>query len=79
MSSTVPGEKGKTMLITDDGYSLTYNKGANQIIICMPQTMRTLNNTTAMVTNRRVELTPGEEALILNTVRFVFGERKDND
>lgn len=77
--TTVQWEKGKTMLITDDGYSLTYNKGANQIIICLPQTMRTLNNTTAMVTNRRVELTPGEEALILNTVRFVFGERKDNE
>lgn len=67
------------MLITDDGYSLTYNKGANQIIICLPQTMRTLNNTTAMVTNRRFELTTAEEALILNVVRFVFGEGKDDD
>lgn len=65
------------MLITDDGYSLTYNKVANQLIICLPQTMRTLNNTTAMVTNRRVELTTAEEALILNVVRFIFEERKD--
>ena len=67
------------MLTTDDGYSLTYNKGANQIIICLPQTMRTINNTTAMVTNRRIELTQSEEALILNTVRFVFCERREDD
>ena len=67
------------MLITDDGYSLTYNKGANQLVICLPQTMRTLSNTVAIVTNRRFELTTEEEALILNTVRFVFGERKDDE
>ena len=65
------------MLITDDGYSLTYNKGANQLIISLPQTMRTLDNTTAMVTNRRVDLTHAEKALILNVVRFVFEEGKD--
>ncbi len=67
------------MLITDDGYSLIYNKGANQIVIYMPQTMQTLNNTTAMVTNRRVDLTQAEKALILNVVRFVFEERREDD
>ena len=67
------------MLTTKDGYSLTYNKGANQLVICLPQTMRTLSNTVAIVTNRRFELTTEEEALILNTVRFVFGERKDDE
>ena len=66
------------MIITNDGYSLTYNKGANQLVICMPQTMRTLNNTTAMVTNRRVDLTTAEEAFILNIVKFIFEERKDD-
>lgn len=67
------------MLITDDGYSLTYNRGANNLIICLPQTIRTLNNTTVMVANRKVDLTQSEEALILNVVRFVFGERTDDE
>lgn len=67
------------MLTTEDGYSLTYNKGANQLVIYLPQTMRTLNNTTAMVTNRKVDLTQSEKALILNVVRFVCGEGKDDD
>lgn len=62
------------MLITDDDYSLVYYKEMNQIVIGLPQTMRTLNRTTIKVSNRKVDLTPSEEAYILNTVRVVFGE-----
>lgn len=67
------------MLVTDNGFSFNYNKKANQIVINLPQTLRTISNTTAMVTNRRVELTPSEEALILNVVRFVFREEKEEN
>ena len=65
-------------MLTSEGYCLTYYKSKNQIIICLPQTMETLTNTMTMVTNRRFELTMEEKALILNVVRFVFGEREDN-
>lgn len=64
-------------MITSDGYSLTYNKGANQIVITMPQTMRTLNNTVTPVTNRKIDLSPSEEAFILNVVRFVMEGEDD--
>lgn len=60
------------MVITPDGYSINYRKNANKIIICLPQTMRTLANTTDPMANRRTDLSPSEEAFILNVVRFVM-------
>ena len=65
------------MLITDDGYSLTYNKGANQLIISLPQTMRTLTNTYEQVVDRRTDVTETDLAVLLNIVKLIFqkGER----
>ena len=63
-------------MIMVDGYYLNYYPNCNQIVITMPQTMRTLTNTVSMVTNRRVSITREEEAIILNVVKAII-ERKD--
>ena len=58
-------------MICSDGYSLTYFPKRNIIEIVMPQTMTTLTNTIAMVSNRKTVLTVEEEAAILSVVKAI--------
>ena len=64
-------------MICSDGYSLTYFPKRNTIEIVMPQTMTTLTNTVAMVSNRKTVLTEGEEAVILSVVKAIVERRTD--
>ena len=64
-------------MICSDGYSLTYFPKRNTIEIVMPQTMTTLTNTVAMVTNRKTVMTVEEEAVILSVVKAIVERRTD--
>ena len=60
-------------MITDsDGYSCFQDVNANRIIIGLPQTWKTLNNTTTAITARKLMLTSGEEATLLAVVKSLF-------
>ena len=65
-------------MIYGDGYSLTYFPQRNTIEIVMPQTMTTLTNTAAMVSNRKTVLTKEEEAVILSVVKAIVERRTDD-
>ena len=65
-------------MIVSDGYTLTYDKKNNRIVITLPQTIHTINNTVSMITNRKIDLTEGEETLILTTVKAVMEMRENN-
>ena len=69
-------QKGEPMIYSD-GYSLTYFPKRNTIEIVMPQTMTTLTNTAAMVSNRKTVLTEAEEAAILSIVKAIVERRED--
>lgn len=58
-------------MIYIDGYSLTYFPKRNTIEIVMPQTMTTITNTVAMVSNRKAVLTEEEEEVILSVVKSI--------
>ena len=64
-------------MIYSDGYFLTYFPKRNTIEIVMPQTMTTLTNTIAMVSNRKTVLTVEEEAVILSAVKTIVERRTD--
>ena len=64
-------------MICSDGYSLTYFPNRNTIEIVIPQTMKTLTNTVAMVSNRKTVLTEEEEAAILSVVKAIVERRTD--
>lgn len=59
-------------MIVSDGYSLTYEKDKNRIVILLPQTMKTLCNTVDTVTDRKMDLNGSEQSLILNVVKAVM-------
>ncbi len=58
-------------MIYIDGYFLTYFPKRNTIEIVMPQTMTTITNTVAMVSNRKTVLTEEEEEVILSVVKSI--------
>lgn len=64
-------------MIVSDGYSLTYFKDKNRIVICLPQTMETLTNTLDAVTDRKIDINASEQSLILNAVKAVFERRNE--
>ena len=64
-------------MIYSDGYSLTYFPKRNTIEIVLPQTMTTLTNTVAMVSNRKTVLTVEEETVILSVVKAIVERRTD--
>lgn len=64
-------------MIISDGYSLNYDKGKNKIVICLPQTMRTLSNTVDAIADRKIDINASEQSLILNVVKAVFERRSE--
>ena len=76
MLISVVWRKGEPMIYSD-GYSLTYFPKRNTIEIVMPQTMTTLTNTVAMVSNRKTVLKEEEEAVILSVVKAIVERRTD--
>ena len=63
------------MIITDDGYSLQYERNKNKITIILPQTVYTLTDTVNPVVDRKTDVPEGEFALLLTVTRMLF--RKD--
>lgn len=59
------------MIVTNDGYSIWYEKRANRIIISLPQTMETVSNTMTMIVNRKSEFTDSELAVILSVAKAI--------
>lgn len=59
-------------MIVINGYSIEYFPKNNKIVIIMPQTLTTLTTTTAMVSNRRTDITESELTAILVTIRAML-------
>ncbi len=64
-------------MIIGDGYSLIYDKYRNRIVICLPQTMKTLTNTMDAVTDRKIDINESEQLFILNAVKAVMERRSE--
>ena len=58
-------------MLISDGYSIEYSRKRNQFIITLPQTMTTVTNTVAMVTNRKTEFTNTELFAILAVAKAI--------
>ena len=59
-------------MIISDGYTIRQERTKNRIVITLPQTWQTLQNTVKPISYRKTELTESEEALLLNVVRQMF-------
>ena len=59
------------MMIICDGYSAEYYPHSNQIVITMPQTFKTINNTMQIVTDRKMDITDDDLALIITLVKYI--------
>lgn len=59
-------------MLTSDGYSLTYNKNKNQIVISLPQTYETATNTYDQVADRRTDVMEIELFVLLNIAKVIF-------
>lgn len=68
-------------MLISNGYSLTYYKNRNLIVIGLPQTWRTLTNTHEPVVDRRTDVEEKDLAILLNTTQAIFlnGEREENE
>lgn len=66
------------MIITDDGYSLLYERRKNKITVRLPQTVYTLTDTYALtdtanaVADRKIDVPEGDLAVLLTVVRLLF-------
>lgn len=63
-------------MVISDGYCIEYYPKANRLVIDMPQTVTTINNTTAMVSNRRTDIHNSDQLMILLFVKVLM--EKDN-
>lgn len=58
-------------MIVSEGYSVRYVPKDNQIIITLPQTFKTINNTIQMVVDRKMDITDDDLALIMSLVKYI--------
>ena len=61
-------------LIVSDGYGIAHEKSHNRIVIMLPPTARTANNTFDQIVRRKEEITDAEAILILMLVQKLFKE-----
>lgn len=66
-------------MIVCDGYSIEQYVSQNQIVITLPQTAHTVQDTHTMPQNRRVELTRNELTAILVAVKGMYEWRGEDD
>lgn len=59
-------------MIVIDGYSIEQYPLQNRIVITLPQTVRTVQDTHTMPQNRRVKLTSNELTAILVVVKGMY-------
>lgn len=65
-------ERGERMIITDDGYSLQYERRNNKISILLPQTVYTLTDTVNPVVDRRTDVEEADLTVLLEITRIIF-------
>ena len=58
-------------MIICEGYSVKYVPKDNQIIITLPQTFKTINNTIQMINDRKMDITDDDLALIITLVKYI--------
>ncbi len=59
-------------MVTCKGYSIYQDVQNNKIVITLPQTNRTLVSTASEPVNRRLQVSPGKEAILLEVVMEMF-------
>ena len=59
-------------MITSNDYYLNYYPNRNQIVISLPQTWRTLTNTTSPVIDRRTDVKESELMCLLQVAQVLF-------
>lgn len=64
-------------LIVSDGYGIAHDKSHNRIVITLPPTARTANNTVDQIVSRKEEITDAEAMLILVLVQKLFKEEDE--
>ena len=65
-------------MIVSDGYSIIEHINKNQIVITLPQTLKTLTNTVTPIVERRTQLTDAELTAILMAIKAMY-EAKEED
>lgn len=67
-------------MLMSDGYYLTYYKNKNQIIIGLPQTIRTATNTCDQIVDRRTDVKETDLFVLLNIAQLIFHKgAREND
>lgn len=59
------------MMIVCEGYSAEYYPHSNQIVITMPQTVKTITNTVQIVANRKVDITDDDLCLLVEMTKYI--------
>lgn len=59
-------------MIICDGYTIEQYPQQNRLVITLPQTIHTIQDTQTMLRNRRVELTSNELTAILVAVKGMY-------
>ena len=63
-------------MIVSDGYSLSYERNKNRIVIQLPQTEETMMNAMTLPVKRQ-NRSEGELLVLLNIARLLFDEVND--
>ena len=58
-------------MIVSEGYSAEYYPQCNQIVITMPQTVKTITNTVQMVTDRKMDITDDDLCLLVAVTKYI--------
>lgn len=67
------------MMITSDGYSIRQDIVKNRIVITLPQTWSTISNTVSPICNRKIELSEGDEVMLLSIIRHMFEKQEETE
>ena len=59
-------------MITDDGYSLVYDKKRNCIVIGLPPTLETATDTATKIADRRTDVKEADLTVLLGVTELIF-------
>lgn len=59
------------MITTADGYTAIYSRQNNQIVIYLPQTVKTLTNTVSMIGNRKTDIGVNDLMVLIELARYI--------
>ena len=59
-------------MLLSEGYSLTYDKNHNKIVIGLPQTFETVNSTYEQILDRRTDVEEKDLLVLLNVTKLIF-------